>query len=690
MTVIFSPFVSPVTQWILLAVILVIALFWLFTDGWKSTWRGLALAALYLAILNPSFVREEREPVKNIIAVVIDETGSQKLGDRAAMTDAARENITAQLAGFPNIEQRVIPVADAPDDGGTALFSALNTGLADIPAARIAGVILITDGIVHDIPGKKEALGFSAPIHVLVTGHADERDRQVRFLTTPRFGIVGKELELKATVEERGGTGSAKIILRLNGREITRKTVQTQTAVTIPVKLEHAGNNIVELEVAPLDNELTLRNNRAVLNIEGIRDKLRVLLVSGQPHPGERAWRNLLKSDPNVDLVHFTILRPAGKSDTTPINELSLIVFPIHDLFVNRLQDFDLVIFDRYANQGYIPPFYFDNIARYLAEGGAVLVAAGPEFASPSSLANTSLSALLPARPEGAVLENRFRPSLTAVGLKHPVTRDLTGIDGKADSWGEWFRIIGASAAPERTLMHGPSDMPLLVLDKAEKGRVAILLSDQLWLWARGYENGGPYLAFQRRLVHWLMREPALEEEALRARTIGQTIEIEQQSMKEQPEPVTIQNPDGSTQTIRLSPEKPGLFKTRIPVSQEGLYRFQSGDLVSFASAGPANPREFIDVFSSTEHMRSLIESTGGSIRRIVDERDEALRLPRVDTGLTSSRLYGVNWIGFGNSESYVTRGIRIFPVGTGPLALLILAGLALIAWAIEGRYRQR
>ena len=163
---------------------------------------------------------------------------------------------------------------------------------------------------------------------------------------------------------------------------------------------------MIELEVAPVENELAADSNRAVVNIEGVRDKLRVLLVSGKPHPGERMWRNLLKSDANVDLVHFTILRPPEKgSDGTPINELSLIAFPVADLFGRRIKDFDLIIFDRYAQQSILPYVYLENIANYVRDGGALLMAEGPEFSTPDGLYYSPLGAISPAEPSGDDVE---------------------------------------------------------------------------------------------------------------------------------------------------------------------------------------------------------------------------------------------------------------------------------------------
>ena len=166
---------------------------------------------------------------------------------------------------------------------------------------------------------------------------------------------------------------------------------------------------MIELEVAPVEGEIAVDTNRAVVNIEGVRDKLRVLLVSGKPHPGERMWRNLLKSDANVDLVHFTILRPPEKgADGTPINELSLIAFPVA-VVRPQDQDFDLIIFDRYAQQSILPYVYLENIAKYVRDGGALLVLEGQGFSTPSGLYYSPLGDISPAEPSGNDVEAPYR-----------------------------------------------------------------------------------------------------------------------------------------------------------------------------------------------------------------------------------------------------------------------------------------
>ncbi len=257
----------------------------------------------------------------------------------------------------------------------------------------------------------------------------------------PVSASSGQSQVVAFRIEDQGPSGGpVRVTVRRDGEQIDARNVTPGQNVRVQVPIPHAGANIVEVEASPMEGELTPVNNRAVVSIDGVRDKLRVLLVSGEPHAGERTWRNLLKSDASVDLVHFTILRPPEKQDGTPINELSLIAFPTRELFQQKINEFHLIIFDRYARQGVLPIIYFDNIAKYVKDGGAVLVAAGPDYASATSLWRTPLDAILPAEPEGGMTERAFHPRLSELGKRHPVTRALEGSSEDPPHWSRWFR----------------------------------------------------------------------------------------------------------------------------------------------------------------------------------------------------------------------------------------------------------
>jgi hypothetical protein len=682
----FAPLVPAYVVWAAFAVAIVISVMLLLTRGRGAVMRAIAMGLMILALANPSLTREDRDPIPSIAAVIVDKSPSQSFGDREKQTAQTAEAVTEALKRIPGLEVRIANAGEATgDNDGTRLFSALSATLADVPPDRIAGAILITDGRVHDVPADAKALGFAAPVQALVTGHANEIDRRVVLTETPRFGIVGQSQIVGFRIEDQGSKiGAAQVTVRRDGEVLEQRVVTVHTDVKVEVPIPHAGANIVEVEAAPLDNELTQVNNRAVVSIDGVRDKLRVLLVSGEPSPGERTWRNLLKSDASVDLVHFTILRPPEKQDGTPINELSLIAFPTRELFQQKITQFQLIIFDRYSRQGVLPTIYFDNIAKYVREGGALLVAAGPDYAAPSSIWRTPLDVILPAEPSGETTEQPFHPTLTKLGDRHPVTRGLEGSQGNPPQWSPWFRIVDTRRNTGTTLMQGPDNKPLLELSRQDKGRVAMLLSDQIWLWARGFEGGGPQLDLLRRLSHWLMKQPDLEEEALRLSVQGRNLIIHRQTMAESVADVTLTSPTGKTDTVALKPDKPGLWQASFTTKELGLWRATDGKLTALVNVGPANPREFQEVTSTTSVLQKIAAETGGAAKRLMSSN--ALTVPRVVPVRSGTRFAGEDWIGLKMRDVSVVRGIGVLPIFAGLIGLLLLIGSLAATWAREGR----
>jgi len=682
----FSPLVPPEVLWAAIAIAVLLAAMLLVVRTRGAILRAVALAFVALALANPSFTREDRDALPSVAVVVLDKSPSQEFGDRLAQTEAARAAITQRLSRIANLEVRVVEAGQADGEtDGTRLFAALGSALADVPPDRIAGAILVTDGRVHDVPAEAAALGFAAPVHALITGHADERDRRVALVTAPRFGIVGQTQTIVFRIEDRGvRPTSAQVTIRRDGETLETRTVPSGIPERVDVPIPHAGANIVEIEASPLEGELTTINNRAVVSIDGVRDKLRVLLVSGEPHAGERTWRNLLKSDASVDLVHFTILRPPEKQDGTPINELSLIAFPTRELFQQKINEFQLIIFDRYARQGVLPIIYFDNIARYVREGGAVLVATGPDYASPTSLWRTPLDVILPAEPSGQLTEQPFYAQLTDLGKRHPVTRALAGAETNPPHWSRWFRLVDTRNATGTAVMHGPDDKPLLLLSREGEGRVALLLSDHIWLWARGYEGGGPHLDLLRRLSHWLMKQPDLEEEALRLSAQGRELVVQRQTMADDVSPVTLTSPSGKTSTVTLNVAEPGVWRATVAANELGLWHANDGKLEALVNVGPANPREFAEVTSTPEVLAPLASATGGEARRL--ETSTGVSVPRVLAVRSSDTFHGDDWIGVKLRDASVVRGIGVLPVFAGMLGLLLLVGSLAATWLREGR----
>ncbi|MBR0726262.1 hypothetical protein [Bradyrhizobium manausense] len=681
----FTPLVPAIVLWIALAAILVMAVVLLLARARGAAVRVAALALFLLALANPSFTREDRDPLTSVAAVVVDKSPSQNFGKRNQEAAKAQEALVDTLKKIKGLEVRVVEAGQADGEtDGTKLFGALASALSDVPVDRVAGAFLITDGRVHDIPANAAALGFQAPVQALITGQKDERDRRIAITAAPRFGIVGQNQTITYKLDDQGVTGErAKVTVRRDGEVINERQLSSGQSASVDVEIKHAGPNIVEIEASPLERELTPVNNRAVVAIDGVRDKLRVLLVSGEPHSGERTWRNLLKSDASVDLVHFTILRPPEKQDGTPINELSLIAFPTRELFQQHINEFQLIIFDRYARQGVLPIPYFENMARYVRAGGAVLVSAGPDYASTSSIWRTPLDTVLPAEPVG-VTEKPFYAHLSDIGKRHPVTRGLEGSAFEPPHWSRFFRTVETRNAVNPPVMTGADGKPLLFLSRFGEGRVALLLSDHIWLWARGYEGGGPHLDLLRRMSHWLMKQPDLDEEALRLQVQGKDLVVVRQTMADSVQPVSVTSPSGVSRDLTLSPGEPGEWRASLPASELGLWQATDGSLKALINVGPTNPKEFSEVTSTTETLKPLTQATGGSAVRIAD--GGSVELPRIVPVRSTSVFAGDGWMGVRMRDASVVKGVGVLPIFAGLIGLLLLLGAFAATWVREGR----
>ena len=648
--------------------------------------RSLAGALFALALLNPAIMREDRTRLPTIVPLVIDETTSQKLDNRSEETALAVEEIKERLGKLDGYELREVRVKDEisrTSDISTALFRALETSIQDVPREQLGASIFITDGQVHDIPESPQSGNLRGPLHVLLTGKDSEKDRRIVLKSAPRFGVVGESVELVYAIEETGfsPTSIVEVTIRVDGEILSVEQVVPGEDVPFVFDVPHGGKNIVELEAAVADGEITDTNNQAFSILTGIRENLRVLLVSGEPHAGERTWRNLLKSDASVDLVHFTILRPPEKQDGTPINQLSLIAFPTRELFVQKIDEFDLIIFDRYKRRGVLPVLYFDNIARYVRDGGAVLIAAGPEYAEPASIGSTPLNVVLPALANGNVREEPFLPQLSETGEKHPVTRNLDGWNKDNPKWSRWFRSVGVEIGSGETVMVDDQNQPLLMLQRHDEGRVALLLSDHVWLWSRGFEGGGPHVQLLRRLAHWMMKEPDLEEERLTAVTNGGNLEITRQTLGDKPPQANIQTPSGEIFELEFVEKGNGVWQVEMEASEIGLHRISNGDLTALAQIGPVNPRELAAVISTAKLLSPIAEASNGSVSRLSES--ETPRLVSIGRNGTTN---GNGWIGLPRSEASVLNGVFHIPLFIGLIGLSLLLLAITGMWFREGR----
>ena len=677
-SVIFSPLLPlPVIGLAALVVVLFTAIALMRgLSGWAL--RGLGALLVVGALVQPMYQSEDRTPLKDIVVLLIDQSASQTLLDRARTTENRTAEIEAALAARPNTQVHRIEVNDGPDDTGSLLMTALSEQLSKLPSERIAGIILLSDGLLHDLELAPE---LPAPLHLMLSGKKSDWDRRVTVKNAPAFAILDEEITLTLRIEDSGAAPATPVIVPLiisvDGGPPQSYQVPLNQDLSLPITLPHAGRNIIQFETPKVAGELTDRNNSALVQINGVRDRLRVLLVSGQPHAGGRIWRNLLKSDSAVDLVHFTILRSPNKQDGVPVDELSLIPFPTRELFMEKIHDFDLIIFDRYKRRGILPALYLDNVVDYVRNGGAVLVAAGPDFASANSLYRSPLSNILPAEPTARVITKPLRPKLTAVGQKHPVTANLSS---DKTEWGRWLRQIEVTQKSGHILMSGADERPLLILDRQGEGRVALLASDHAWLWHRGFEGGGPQRELLRRLAHWMMKEPDLEEETLTARAYGDGLKIIRQSLQDNIAPVTVTSPSGNKSLLNLKQTAPGRFEADLQTDELGLYRLIGDGQSSVVGLGPTAPREFEHSIATAELLKPLITSTGGGVIRMT------AALPGLRDVRPGRKAAGRGWIGLTPRKAFETRDITQLALLPPWLVLLLIAGLITAGWLREGR----
>ncbi len=689
----FLPLLPPWALLLLGAVAaLVVALsFWRRARG--AWWRLAAFGAILLWLAGPSLISETRHYLPDIGLMLVDHTASMRVGNRLALADAAAARLSAEARAIPNLEWRTVTMPERGSQG-TRLVAAMHRALADIPADRLAGVVAITDGEASDAAAN---LHLPAPFHLLIPARGEQTDRRIRVVSAPTYGIVGKTARIDVAIEDLGlpdrGTAVGRVVpltIRRDGQPPIVQSVAVGPTHEIDLPITAEGPTVVELSVPRLPGEASAINNRTVLTINGVRDRLRVLLVSGKPHPGERTWRRLLKADPSVDLVHFTILRPPSKQDNTPLNELSLISFPVYELFQVKIRDFDLIILDRYKNRGLLPRQYIQNIVDYVRAGGALLVSVGPEFAGSDSLANTPLAELLPALPaafgRSGVIDAPFRPSITALGQRDPITAGLPGWNHGHPAWGPWYQRLATLAnptVPGHVLMRaGQGGGPLLITSHVGRGRVAMLLSDQIWLWSRGHMGGGPQAELLRRIAHWSMGEPALAGNRLTADVAHGVLTVTRNSLAATPPPpATVTGPDGVARTLKLTPVRPGVARASLPAPQVGVWRVDEGGLAAFAAAGPADPPEFADLRATATKLGPAAATSHGAVVWLDPKGPPALRM--VDPGQLTK---GNGWIGLLRRRAHVVTGVDTVPLVPAWAALTVILLLAVLAWRREGR----
>ncbi len=702
--IIFDPLLPLWALGFVITSAIIVALVFIWRSPQSGIFRTLALASMLAVLFNPQLQTNDESPLDDIVLVLIDQSMSQTLDNRIAVSRQISNALNQRLNQLENIEVREIPIEGTQE---TLILDALRSALADAPRAQLAALFLVTDGQASDIPlneNNEAQLGNMGglipahmPLHVLLTGRENETDRRIKLLNAPRYGIVRESVRVSFRVEDIGPNEkpldiqqNVPVSLKVDGVEILNQAVPVGQNVGFDVPLDRPGQLIIELSAATKQGELSPLNNTAVLPITAVRDRLRVLLISGEPNPGERVWRNLLKSDPSIDLVHFTILRTADKFDSASSNELALIPFPTNELFIEKLKEFDLIIFDRYTWRNVLKSYHFDNIARFVEEGGAMLVASGPEYNGRLSLARRrTISWLLPALPKTGTIDKAFRPALTQAGRRHPVTANLP----EQGFWGRWLRTIPTTLKTGISLLSGADDHPILILDRIGEGRIGMIQSDHIWLWSRGFDGGGPHAELLRRTAHWLMKEPQLEEERLSLTADKNNLIIERRTLSDSPSATTLTLPDGTQRLVEMQKADTGAFRAVISDLPPGLYRASADELFAVGAIGLAGAPELKNIVSDQRKVLPLVQQSGGGIFA-PRQTSETIKLPAIRpltfNGQSSNdeqkTRAGPGWAGITRNHSVQIEGTHARAL-TSPWVWLFLIALMIgLAWALESR----
>ena len=641
--------------------------------------RTILICIILICISNPIIVSENRENIPDTVAIILDLSPSQNIKNRKETAQKTYNLLKDKLKKFDNLDLRFKTINGK---NGTNIFEPLSEIVADIPSDRLAGAIVITDGQIQDSPKNIENYNFKAPINFLLSGEKNERDRRLIIESAPRFGIVGEEIEVKIMIEDISSkVPTALVSININNNIKKSKAITIGETVVLTLPLDRAGITSLNIEVEPGTEELTLQNNKSVIEINAIRERLKVMLVSGEPNMGLRSWRNLLNSDPSVDLVHFTILRPPNKQDLTPIGELSLIPFPTRELFQLNLKDFDLIIFDQYHLRGILPQYYLKNIVEYVVNGGALLDTAGPAYAGPYSLSQSPLQNILPTEPTGEVISEKFIPGITNEGLRHPVTANLKD-DNNQNDWGPWYRMVEGLTISGDVLLEGPENRPLLILNRIGQGRVAQILSDQSWVWSRSENNKGPQADLLRRLVHWLMKEPELEENELSAKVEKDTILITRNSLALNSKPVSLISPSNNKMEIYLDELGNGKQIGKVLSPEQGIWKLSSGISSISIIVGNSNSSEYLDVRTTDLIIKPIVDKNMGSITWLNSQNNfpNINHIPRSQMKTESKNIQLIK------NKKYFIKNLKQTSITPWYILLILSIVLIFLSWYRESR----
>ena len=675
--------------------------------------RIISFLIIIFIILEPSYKIENRNIETDVVTIFIDKTESQVITDRVKKTELVYNQLLDKLKEISNLkileitlkDNKVIKRFGTYDDlinnrvskeinlrtklFLTDIFYHLNRNINQISSKKISTVFILTDGQIHDLKKNTNFEKINSPIYYILNGEKKINDKKVSVISYPEFGYVNEKISLDIKTEDFNSFNNDEINLYIQNGNSPKKTfkIKNNTIKTFEIKLEKSGENFVKIFIDSDLNEISKSNNYKLLKINGIRKKLRVLLVSGEPYMGTRVWRNFLKSDPSVDLIHMTVLRTPEKNDNTPKEELSLIPFPTRELFEEKLYNFELIIFDNFKGKNVLSPLYFENILNFVDQGGAVLEITGPSYNSRESLFRTALGKILPGAPTGNVLRGEFKPNLSDIGKIHPITKSLFN---EFKDYGKWYEMNKISDINDRalTLLLGIDKNPLLTINRINNGRIAQIYSHNLWLWTKtNNNNGGPYNLLIKNLAHWLMKEPTLEENKLTATINEKDIIINKRffsTPQKEDLKFSIIDPDGKKISKILKKSIDNEYSYNFRFKKKGVFIISDGNIVINISTDNFKKLEYENLNLTDEIILNNSISTYKTKPIWIDKKN---KLPEIRTSHKLDKdISKENFLYVLKKNNFVVDGINTKKIVPLEISILCLAFFLIMSWKKESQ----
>jgi len=553
-----------------------------------------------------------------------------------------------------------------PQDQGTRLLELLQTAASD--AGAQSGILLFTDGITN---GDKKSLEGSPalPVPIFAVGLGETEgftDVRIADVRAPEFAFRGRELKLDLTVQAYGLKGKTFPLYFNRGKNlITSRSINVdadtyEQKITLSFMPKELGTHSFSLSIPVQPGEQLTQNNQKEFKVDVQRDKIRVLTLSGSPSWNYRFLRMAMKQDPLIELVSFVFLRTPTDNVDVPENQLSLIPFPIDDIFLEELKNFDVLVFDDFSHRSYFNPVYLDKVRDFVRDGGGLAMFGGSRSFDSGGYADSSLKDVLPVELDGKgsyQTQSTVQAVLTASGKAHPVTRLLPDPKSNQEAWAKMPPLTALnqvrSARGETLLSAGGNGSgaaaPLLTIGRFGKGRTLAFMSDDAWRWnfiaVGNHETPQNHLKLIRQAIRWLAQEPSFEQvqiQPIPASRPAEKIVIKLRVLKDDFTPtgqasvqVRVFGPEGEPSLLSATAtSEEGEYTAEYTPTKEGSYRIEAEanlagktlgkDRTSFSVAFPYG--EIDDGRPRNDLLKQIAETSHGEYFSINDWNDQALQ----------------------------------------------------------------